>query len=436
MDDTYKSFIQEGELIYPSPPDSLEIFPGKNRIKISWIMEDPTVSKVKIFWNNRTDSLELPVEIMAGIDTVTATLESMEENIYTFHLYSYDDQGNQSVVVSASGKVYGSKYEQSLLTRLPRSALFGYDTLKISWDNPVNETDAGTRIAYIDTSGQHRYATISSDSNTINIGDYDFDANNGRFYYETSYLPDVMAIDTFYSAKNSMQVTKLKVVADNHNYIGVFADDGLDPNHIFFLGYPRGQTQEMVWKYDLEGDSLLTGYPKDVSEEFILPYPDKIPEISSVGWFYFEDTSPKLQCYFLGNGYYYTYDLQTQEAGPLHDITDISTQPWPSKNFPKEVECAFYSPARRANYPFSGGFYQKLSTDAKRKWGYSEGRITTNVWKGIPADFIERGFNGMYYIESSRTAYFFSADEFIIFDEQTLKTVGDAKKIISFYKGL
>src|SRR5699024_401709 len=49
---------------------------------------------------------------------------------------------------------------------------------------------------------------------------------------------------------------KVPVIAENHNYTTVFSDDGLDPKHLYFLGTPKGQSERMIWEYDIEGDSL------------------------------------------------------------------------------------------------------------------------------------------------------------------------------------
>src|SRR3546814_2920667 len=59
QDDTYRQFLDKGEIVYVGKADSVQVFPGKNRLKLSWlILADPNVSKAKVFWNNHSDSLE------------------------------------------------------------------------------------------------------------------------------------------------------------------------------------------------------------------------------------------------------------------------------------------------------------------------------------------------------------------------------------------
>jgi hypothetical protein len=50
MDETYRHFWERGEKQYPAPADSLQVYSGKNRVGLSWIIYgDPNVDKVKIF---------------------------------------------------------------------------------------------------------------------------------------------------------------------------------------------------------------------------------------------------------------------------------------------------------------------------------------------------------------------------------------------------
>jgi hypothetical protein len=208
MDATYRDFWKNGEKTYPEAADSLKVYPGKNRIQFSWlIVGDPTVVKAKIFWNNGKDSVEKPVTRHGqSADTVSVMLTEMPEGAYSFNIYTYDDKGNSSVGISTIGKVYGDNYINSLLIRLENSAVFANDTLKIAWGDPVNETSIGTEVNYIDTNGETHIAYVSQDTDSSVIADYDYDASKGVFLYRTMYLPDSLAIDTFYTAYDTVKV--------------------------------------------------------------------------------------------------------------------------------------------------------------------------------------------------------------------------------------
>lgn len=208
MDATYKDFWKDGEHTYPAIPDSLKVYPGKNRIEITWlILGDPTVSKAKIFWNNRADSTEIPIErsSSSNVDTVRAMLDNMPEGTYTFDIYTYDDEGNQSISKTVTGKVYGDGYISSLLTRLISKPVFLNDSLTIVWGDPADETSIGVEIVYTDVSGAERHLEVPADADTTVVTDYDFNADKS-FAYRTVYLPDSMSIDTFYTAYSTVKV--------------------------------------------------------------------------------------------------------------------------------------------------------------------------------------------------------------------------------------
>src|SRR3546814_7884614 len=81
QDDTYRQFLDKGEIVYVGKADSVQVFPGKNRLKLSWlILADPNVSKAKVFWNNHSDSLEIPLIKSSGIDTVEIVIPRSEKH--------------------------------------------------------------------------------------------------------------------------------------------------------------------------------------------------------------------------------------------------------------------------------------------------------------------------------------------------------------------
>ncbi len=244
----------------------------------------------------------------------------------------------------------------------------------------------------------------------------------------------------FQTAYLFFRAQKLIITAADHNYATVFAGDALNPDYLYFLGYPKNKTEEMVWKYDISGDSVLAGFPKKVTDVFAIPYPETIPTIKTGGWLFFSGLHPTPQLYIFGNGHYYTYDIETKKAGPLHPITDLSTNPWPPKNFPKRIECTFYAKGRHASYLFVGDAYEKIHTGPLRAWFYpNKGHLGVGgpdkPWPGIPVSFTEQGFSGAYFDLSSETIRFFSNDEFVVFKFGP-GVQGDIHKITKVYKGL
>ncbi|WP_212006468.1 DUF4998 domain-containing protein [Chitinophaga sp. HK235] len=211
MDDTYKQFLEGGEIIYTGRVDSLKVFPGKNRVLLSWyLVSDPKITKCRVFWNQRTDSAEVAVKRTGGVDTVKLLLDKLPENIYTFQVYTYDNAGHSSVKEEAIGNVYGDAYTATLSNRPVRSAK--YDATKKEttiWWFGVNNQVVKVEVVYTNTAGVQTTLTQMADSVPALPRDpMEFRASlklpgyqaGTPFKYRTAYKPVKIAIDTFYTA--------------------------------------------------------------------------------------------------------------------------------------------------------------------------------------------------------------------------------------------
>lgn len=208
INDTYHDFWKNGENIYPASPDSIRVHSGKERIKVSWLtIGDPSISKAKIYWNNKTDSLVVPIKRdgKSSVDTIHVMLENLPEGFYAFDIYTYDDQGHQSVVANVVGHSYGQSYSNSLLSRLVSNAFYINDTTTIVWGSPADATSIGVELEYKDTTGATRQLSIGPDADSTFISDFAF-TSGSSVSYRTLYLPDSTSIDTFYTKYETVQV--------------------------------------------------------------------------------------------------------------------------------------------------------------------------------------------------------------------------------------
>lgn len=206
MDETYRHFWEDGEKIYPSPVDSLKMYPGKNRTLLSWLIYgDPNVERVKIFWENNTDSLEVPIQATGGKDSVTVLIDDLEERAYSFDIYTYDHKGNRSILRSVTGNVYGETYANSVLSRSVINSFFVDDVLTIIWGSQADETSIGSELTYKDLRfGSYNSIFIDDKAQTTVIEN--FDSSDREIKFQTIYVPP-MSIDTFYTAVQSI-ITK------------------------------------------------------------------------------------------------------------------------------------------------------------------------------------------------------------------------------------
>ncbi|GAA4300550.1 DUF4998 domain-containing protein [Compostibacter hankyongensis] len=206
MDTPYKDFIK-GSVIYIGSADSVKVHPGKNRIQLSWLLSDPMATHAKVYWNNRSDSLEVPLKSTGGIDSVNVMLKDLPEGAYSFDIYTYDDKGHSSVRVSAVGYSYGDNYIGSLLPRPVTSAMYEAGDVNILWGG-ADETVVRNEFSYTDTLGVAHQVYIYPDSAHTLLKGYDFEAQR-TLQYKTLYLPDPMSIDTFYTPGETMEVTTM-----------------------------------------------------------------------------------------------------------------------------------------------------------------------------------------------------------------------------------
>ncbi len=96
MDDTYDEFIKDGEIVYIAKVDSVNAYPGNNRLGLSMLLiSDPRISKVKVYWDagGQGDSTEKAIQRTADVDTVRFSFNKLAEGTYTFYIYTYDNAG-------------------------------------------------------------------------------------------------------------------------------------------------------------------------------------------------------------------------------------------------------------------------------------------------------------------------------------------------------
>lgn len=209
MDD-YKRFIGDGEISYTGRIDSVKVYSGKERVMIEGLLiSDPKVCGCLIFWNNKKDSLDVPVVRTEKVDTFRHIV-NLPENLYNFELYTYDRFNNRSVPVYKSGHSYGNNFVSRLTNRpLSGSPVSSDQGLTVSF-LPVDKTlgPIYTVVNYINNEEKEDTVHIAIDQETCSIKDYKLGSN---FSHYTMYVPDTLCIDTFSTIveKNIKPLTKI-----------------------------------------------------------------------------------------------------------------------------------------------------------------------------------------------------------------------------------
>lgn len=197
MDDYKEKYLSAGSITYAGKVDSVKAHPGDGRIMLSGLLiADPKITELRIYWNNRADSFVLPITRSAGIDTVRPILK-LEEGVKTFTINTFDKLGNRSVDVTITGRVYGEVYKSLLLNRTIKDGLNAGDSVTIDWNVLDASTGAlGCELKYTDNGNALKTIFVKrTDTRTV-LNNYKL---GSKFNYRTVFLPDTLAIDTFYS---------------------------------------------------------------------------------------------------------------------------------------------------------------------------------------------------------------------------------------------
>lgn len=193
----YPVFLNDGEEASLGEVKSLEIRSGNNRVMVKGYIEDPDVAEVKIFWDDRSESVVVPLSNSSGVDTIQELITGLEERLYVFEVQTFDAEGNASEVVSAGAEVFGSNFatragnRQVLLNSLRDSLL------EVTF-SPVNMSSGivGTEFIYENTSGENEELFLRPEQNSLSISDY---KSGSTYKYRSLFIPSLMALDTIYT---------------------------------------------------------------------------------------------------------------------------------------------------------------------------------------------------------------------------------------------
>lgn len=208
--DDYKKFIKDGEISYTGKIDSLKIWSGKNRVLIKGLfLADPKVTRCKIFWNNKSDSISIQIERKNVVDTLNVFVENIAEGVQNFVIYTYDSFGNKSIPVYKTGRTYGERYQSSLTNRPISSAITAENGVtQIDWQGMDRLTGVfATDVSYTNNKSQVMTIRVPIDSIHTILTDF---KQKTAISYHTLFLPDTMSIDTFYSSTTEMTVLKFE----------------------------------------------------------------------------------------------------------------------------------------------------------------------------------------------------------------------------------
>ncbi|MDR2038057.1 MAG: discoidin domain-containing protein [Bacteroidales bacterium] len=204
MDENYKEFIVSNGITYPGKVVSPLLHPGENRILLEWQpSNDPKVTNTRIYWNNYTDSIDIPT--LEDMDTLYQMISPLVENTYTFIFKTFDDERNSSVPMEITGKAYGDIYRADLSNRRIANEYVDEERLwTIIWGkSDILNGAAGTELIYKISDTETRRVVVPADEDILRVTGH---VSESEYKYRTFFLPTPIAIDTFYTAYDTGNV--------------------------------------------------------------------------------------------------------------------------------------------------------------------------------------------------------------------------------------
>ncbi|MDN5285828.1 MAG: hypothetical protein JWR38_2102 [Mucilaginibacter sp.] len=193
----FKNFLDGHEIVYTGAVGTTIIQPGNLEVALKWkASTDPTIVKYVVYYNNKADSQV--VKIAGKTDTVRTVIKGLSEYTYSFTIFSYDAKGNKSIPTEVNNvKVYGPVYTSKLLNR-------GYDAVNpyvLNNDGSVllnfitpDTINIKTIIKYTNVAGVASTVTLLPANNSITLPSFKV---GSAIQYQSSYIPEKGAIDTF-----------------------------------------------------------------------------------------------------------------------------------------------------------------------------------------------------------------------------------------------
>lgn len=206
MNDLHQPYLDEGEVIYAAKVDSVASRAGKGRIELEMFILAQRIDKVRIYWNDYKDSVD--VQNDNRTDSITTIIENLAEKGYIFKYVSFDKFGHQSLPFEVTGNVYGDRFQATLSNRGIKSTPLSINgETTINWAGAVDKA-VRCDLVYINIAGVQVTRKVPMSEVTTEITDFAADLK-----YRTLFIPEATATDTFYTENVSVDVVKLTEIS-------------------------------------------------------------------------------------------------------------------------------------------------------------------------------------------------------------------------------
>jgi len=199
MNDKHRPYIEDGEIIYIGKVDSLKAFPGNERILFRYWISDPRVKTLTVSWSLGKELLEMNIPAHSPTEPFDVYIGKNEKTIaegsYTFQWIARDNHDNTSIIFENGANIYGQRYKNRLSNRSLLGAEVAGNDVTLTWGGIMSDEEVGIRVSYTNTAEASIVKDYTSaEASSVVIPDVKLTA---PITYQTLYLPEPTAIDTF-----------------------------------------------------------------------------------------------------------------------------------------------------------------------------------------------------------------------------------------------
>lgn len=206
MDDIQRQYAEKEEQVYLGKVDSLQVFPGFGRAKLTWyIGSDPKIDRTIIYWNMRRDSVVKEFNrTTPGVQKDSIILENLSEGSTLFEFRNVNNEGESSLYSSTTITAWGDEFVKSLRAREMNA--FDFDYIQSLYELALSPTTQGdsvvyAEVAYTDKLGAEKTIRIDRGTDSVRLTNF---PDGGEFRFRTVFFPP-QGIDTVYNEYQTFQ---------------------------------------------------------------------------------------------------------------------------------------------------------------------------------------------------------------------------------------
>lgn len=297
MNDIQSKYTELEERVYLGKVDSIMVFPGFGRVKLTWYVgADPKIEKTVIYWNMRNDSIVKDfTRTMPGVQKDSIIIENLAEGTSLFEFKNINSVGESSLISNVTATVWGPNFGDGLYFRRISSRDFNYEESTFALEfSPVHQGDSViySEISYTTQSGEMKSIRIEREDDSIILPEF---GDGDEFAFRTAFfLPQ--GIDTIF---NNPQIFKSPTaIFENGEKLSL--EGNLSSRYFERYG--------TLFEWNIDGDLIEYATDEDGNYYQNTVYPNLVPRTIFREFFFYDDDK------FIG--------IRTNNTVSMHQIID------------------------------------------------------------------------------------------------------------------